>query len=147
MAPPNHAAARLASPRRPGSFRDRVDEITVLLVEDDPALRLTTRLVLEKFGFTVVTATDGVDGLERLDDGDVDVAVIDVMMPRLDGIGMTKRIRDSVRWRELPILLLTARDLPHDQVAGLESGADDYVVKPRPPSSPSRAGSSGSWPT
>ncbi len=130
LAPPRAGRPRLGSPRAAGSYRDRVDEITVLLVEDDAALRLTTRLVLEKFGFTVVTATDGLDGLDRLDDGGVDVAVIDVMMPRLDGIGLTKRIRDSVRWRDLPILLLTARDLPHDQVVGLESGADDYVTKP-----------------
>lgn len=102
----------------------------MLLVEDDADLRLTTRLVLERFGFTVVAAQDGLEALDRLAEHDVDVAVVDVMMPRLDGIGLTKRIRASSVWSALPVLLLTARDLPHDEIVGFESGADDYVTKP-----------------
>lgn len=101
-----------------------------MLVEDDADLRLTTRLVLEKFGFGVVTAVDGIDALDQLGVQPVDVAVVDIMMPRLDGIGLTKRIRANAQTKDLPVLLLTARDLPHDQVVGLESGADDYVTKP-----------------
>ncbi|PFG17451.1 DNA-binding response OmpR family regulator [Propionicimonas paludicola] len=102
----------------------------VLLVEDDADLRLTTRLVLERQGFTVVTAEDGVDALDRLRDQSVDVAVVDVLMPRMDGLTLLRELRTSVEHAELPVLLLTARDLPSDQVGGLDAGADDYVVKP-----------------
>jgi DNA-binding response OmpR family regulator len=102
----------------------------VLLVEDDADLRLTTRLVLERQGFTVVTAEDGVDALDRLRDHSVDVAVVDVLMPRMDGLTLLRELRNSAAHAELPVLLLTARDLPSDQVGGLDAGADDYVVKP-----------------
>lgn len=99
----------------------------VLLVEDDDALRLTTRLVLERQGFDVVTAGDGVEALEVMGDVEPDVALVDVMMPRMDGITFVRRARER---RELPIIMLTARDLPHDQLIGFDAGADDYVVKP-----------------
>lgn len=102
----------------------------VLLVEDDANLRLTTRLVLERQGFTVVTAEDGLDALARLRDQSVDVAVVDVLMPRMDGLTLLRELRSSAEHAELPVLLLTARDLPSDQVGGLDAGADDYVVKP-----------------
>lgn len=103
---------------------------TVLVVEDDAAVRTTTRLVLERHGFAVVTATDGQDALDVLDRQRVDIAVVDVSMPRMDGITLLRRLRATPQFRELPVLLLTARDLPGDQVSGLEAGADDYVVKP-----------------
>lgn len=114
--------------------RDTTPRPRALLVEDDADLRLTTRLVLERHGFTVAVAVDGVDALEQLDHPETpcaaDVAVIDVMMPRMDGLTPTRRLRASARHADLPIVLLTARDLIHDQVAGLDAGADDYVVKP-----------------
>lgn len=99
----------------------------VLLVEDDEALRLTTRLVLERQGFAVATATDGLDALERLGEVRPDIAVIDVMMPRMDGITFLRRARER---GDLAAIMLTARDLPYDQLAGFDAGADDYVVKP-----------------
>lgn len=103
----------------------------VLLVEDDEELRLTTRLVLERYGFTVTVAADGVEGLECLDREVPDVALVDVMMPRMDGITFIRQVRGRPGVEsELPVIMLTARDLPHDQVAGFEAGADDYVVKP-----------------
>lgn len=105
----------------------RVDVVTVVLVEDDRDLQVTTRLVLEREGFRVLVAGDGVEALEVLASSPVDVALIDVMLPRFDGISLTKRIREK---SALPIVLLTSRGLPHDQIAGLEAGADDYVVKP-----------------
>lgn len=89
-------------------------------------MRLTTRLVLERHGFTVTVAPDGVAALELLDAQAFDIAVVDVMMPRMDGITFVRRIQTYA----LPAIMLTARDLPHDQVVGLEAGADDYVVKP-----------------
>ena len=98
----------------------------VLVVEDDEAVRLTTRLVLERQGFTVTVAPDGVAALELLRRHTFDVAVVDVMMPRMDGITFVRRVQTYA----LPAIMLTARDLPHDQVIGLEAGADDYVIKP-----------------
>ena len=102
----------------------------VLLVEDDADLRVTTRLVLQPHGFDVVTAADGIDALGVLDERPVDVAVVDVVMPRMDGITLLRRLRQSPTHAELPVLLLTARDLPSDQVTGLDAGADDYLGKP-----------------
>jgi DNA-binding response OmpR family regulator len=98
---------------------------TVLLAEDDADLRVTTRLVLQRQGFEVITAADGVAALEVLAQHQVDVAVVDVMMPRMDGITLLKRLRASAEHQLLPVLLLTARDLPCDQVSGLDAGADD----------------------
>lgn len=103
------------------------DPPLVLLVEDDEALRLTTRLVLEKQGFAVLTAIDGVDALTKLADANPDIAVVDVMMPRMDGITFVRKVREQ---RDLGVVMLTARDLPYDQMAGFDAGADDYVVKP-----------------
>ncbi|WP_278257862.1 response regulator transcription factor [Nocardioides convexus] len=100
----------------------------VLLVEDDEDLRTTTRLVLESRGFDVVTAADGEAGWASYRAREVDLAVIDVVLPLLDGLRLTERIR--AHGGQTPILLLTARDLPRDQVVGFEAGADDYVVKP-----------------
>lgn len=99
----------------------------VLLVEDDDALRVTTRLVLEKHGFAVATACDGVDALEQLADVAPDVAVVDVMMPRMDGITFVRHAKERM---DLGVVMLTARELPYDQLAGFEAGADDYVIKP-----------------
>lgn len=98
----------------------------ILVVEDDDAVRLTTTLVLERQGFHVTAARDGLEALELLSAAVFDCAVVDVMMPRMDGITFLRRVQPLV----LPAIMLTARDLPHDQVVGLEAGADDYVVKP-----------------
>ncbi|GAA2521970.1 response regulator transcription factor [Rarobacter incanus] len=101
--------------------------ITVLVVEDDSDVRTTTSLVLRRRGFDVVEAPDGVEGLDAIAGGGIDVALVDVAMPRMDGLSMTRLARAS---HDLPIILVTARDLPFDQVAGLDAGADDYVTKP-----------------
>lgn len=105
-----------------------MDRPLVLLVEDDDDLRTTTRLVLEARGFDVVTAADGEAGWASYRARAVDLAVIDVVLPVLDGLRLTERIRAA--GGDTPVLLLTARDLPRDQVVGFEAGADDYVVKP-----------------
>jgi DNA-binding response OmpR family regulator len=101
--------------------------VRVLLAEDDADLRETTALILRKHGFDVVTAHDGTDAEAKLVTEVVDVALLDVMMPGKDGIALTKLIRSR---GDLPVVLLTARDLSSDQVMGLEAGADDYVTKP-----------------
>ncbi|UUW89723.1 response regulator transcription factor [Nocardioides sp. WV_118_6] len=99
----------------------------VLLVEDDADLQVTTRLVLERHGFDVQVVGDGLEALDIIRTAELDLALVDIMLPGIDGIRLTRRAREL---RDLPIVMLTARDLPHDQVHGLEAGADDYVVKP-----------------
>ncbi|OIJ94940.1 DNA-binding response regulator [Streptomyces sp. MUSC 14] len=99
----------------------------VLLVDDDPLLREATRLSLELYGYQVRTACDGLAGLARFRDRAPDVALLDVMLPRLDGISLARRIREVSR---IPVLLISARTDPVDVVLGLEAGADDYVTKP-----------------
>jgi len=99
----------------------------VLLVEDDPDVRETTTLVLQRHGFHVIAAADGLRGEALFAAEPVDVAVVDVAMPGMDGLTLTRRLRER---SDVPILLLTARDLPGDVVSGLDAGADDYVTKP-----------------
>ena len=99
----------------------------VLLVEDDPAIRETASLVLERHGFEVSSAADGETGLAEFERSEPDVALLDVMLPGIDGVSVCRRIRET---SELPVVMLTARSDPLDVVAGLEAGADDYVTKP-----------------
>lgn len=101
--------------------------ICVLVVEDDQDVRETTRLVLERQGFTVSTAADGAEGYELAVELQPDVAVVDISMPRVDGLTLTRALATA---GICPVLLLTARDLPEDQVTGFEAGALDYVTKP-----------------
>jgi two-component system response regulator MtrA len=103
-----------------------VDE-RILLVEDDPSIREITAIGLRNAGFAVTTAADGVEGLERFRTEPFDLALLDVMLPRLDGLDVARAIR---RTSTMPIVMLTARGDTIDVVVGLEAGADDYVRKP-----------------
>ena len=100
----------------------------VLVVDDDPAVRDSLRRSLEFNGYDVALATDGADALVQLGSSQPDVVVMDVMMPRLDGIEATKALRSA--GNDVPILVLTARDAVGDRVEGLDAGADDYLTKP-----------------
>lgn len=100
---------------------------TVLLVEDDPTLSETLRYNLEREGYMVVTAHDGVQALERARRDQPDIVVLDIMLPRLDGFSVCRILRQE---SDVPILMLTARQDEVDRIAGLELGADDYVAKP-----------------
>jgi len=99
----------------------------ILLVEDDPSIREVTALGLSAAGFRVTTAADGVEGLDRWRAVNPDLVVLDVMLPRMDGLEVCRAIR---REATTPIVMLTARADTIDVVVGLESGADDYVRKP-----------------
>jgi len=99
----------------------------ILLVEDDPSIREVTALGLGAAGFTVATAADGVEGVERWRAERPDLVLLDVMLPRMDGLEVCRAIR---REATTPIVMLTARADTIDVVVGLESGADDYVRKP-----------------
>ena len=101
--------------------------VRVLVVEDEPEVRHLVRLYLEKEGCRVVEAGDGAEGLERFERSVFDLAVVDVMLPGMDGLELVRRLRTR---SHVPIILLTARGEEASRVAGLEVGADDYVVKP-----------------
>ena len=99
----------------------------VLVVDDEYPLRRLLRGYLERDGFAVAEADNGLDALGLLQRGSVDLALVDVMLPELDGFELVRRIRQE---STIPIILLTARGEETARVAGLEVGADDYVVKP-----------------
>jgi two-component system response regulator MtrA len=99
----------------------------ILLVEDDPSIREVTALGLTAAGFGVTAAADGAEGLERWRADRPDLVLLDVMLPRLDGLEVLRAIR---REATTPVVMLTARADTIDVVVGLESGADDYVRKP-----------------
>jgi len=100
----------------------------VLVVDDDKAVRESLRRSLEFNGYDVVLAADGAEALAGISAAAPDIVVMDVMMPRLDGIETTKALRQA--GNDLPILVLTARDAVGDRVEGLDAGADDYLTKP-----------------
>jgi two-component system response regulator MprA len=102
--------------------------VAILVVDDDTRLRRALRRVLVAHGFDVAVAADGDEAIERVRTGDVDLVVLDVMMPGRDGIEVCEQLRAT--GDPMPVLMLTARDAVRDRVAGLEAGADDYLVKP-----------------
>jgi DNA-binding response OmpR family regulator len=103
------------------------DSSTILLVDDDESVRKLLSFPLERDGYQVIQAADGVEALERFGESPVDLVVLDLMLPRLDGLEVCKQLRAR---SSVPIIMLTARDDELDKVLGLELGADDYVTKP-----------------
>ena len=103
-------------------------QFSVVIAEDDPSVRKAVQRVLELEGYTVTAVNDGQAALDTILVKTPDAAVLDVMMPFLDGLSVCKELRH--RGNRTPILLLTARHEVGDRVAGLDAGADDYLVKP-----------------
>ncbi|WP_323179972.1 two-component system response regulator CseB [Streptomyces sp. NBC_00555] len=101
--------------------------VRVLLVEDDDLMRRSFTVALERYGYRMKTAADGLEGLDLFRDESFDLLILDVMLPGLDGIGLCRRVRETSL---VPVLMMSARGDGLDVVAGLEAGADDYVVKP-----------------
>ncbi|MEU8758449.1 two-component system response regulator CseB [Streptomyces sp. NPDC048659] len=102
-------------------------ETHVLFVEDDDVIREATQLALERDGFTVTAMPDGLSGLDAFRANRPDIALLDVMLPGMDGVSLCRRIRDE---STVPVIMLSARADSIDVVLGLEAGADDYVTKP-----------------
>ncbi|MHA7960062.1 response regulator transcription factor [Streptomyces sp. L500] len=100
----------------------------ILIVDDEPAVREALRRSLAFEGYTTELAVDGLDAVEKVADRRPDLIVLDVLMPRMDGLTAARRMRAS--GVTVPILMLTARDTVGDRVTGLDAGADDYLVKP-----------------
>jgi two-component system, OmpR family, response regulator len=103
------------------------DSSTILLVDDEEAVQKLLTYPLEREGFRVVQARDGEQALERFVEESPDLVVLDLMLPKLDGLEVCKRLRAQ---SSVPIIMLTARDDEFDKVLGLELGADDYITKP-----------------
>jgi two-component system alkaline phosphatase synthesis response regulator PhoP len=103
---------------------------TILLVEDDSTLRETVTYNLRADGYDVVTAADGVAALQIVRQRPISLVLLDLMLPRLDGLEVCRRLRSQPETAQIPILMLTARGEETDKVVGLEMGADDYVTKP-----------------
>ena len=100
----------------------------VLIVDDEPAVRDALRRSLTFEGYGTELAGDGLEALEKTASYEPDLILLDVLMPRMDGLTVARRLRDA--GRRAPILMLTARDMVGDRVTGLDAGADDYLVKP-----------------
>ena len=105
-------------------------ERTILVVEDDAALRDTIAYNLRGEGYAVLTAADGISALEIAHQNPVSLVMLDLMLPRLDGLDVCRQLRTRSETANTPILMLTARGEETDKVIGLELGADDYVTKP-----------------
>ena len=102
----------------------------ILIVEDDKDIREGVGIYLKSQGYQVFMAADGVEGLEVLEQEEIHLAIVDIMMPRMDGITMTMKLREK---HDFPVIMLSAKSEEVDKVMGLNIGADDYVTKPFTP--------------
>lgn len=117
---------------------------TLLVVDDEPAVRRVLAMRLQLAGYTVVCAEDGEQALELFNQEQPDLVVLDVMLPKLDGFAVCRRLRAE---SAVPIIFLSALDVIAEKVAGLDIGADDYLSKPFSPrnSKPESVASCGGW--
>lgn len=102
----------------------------VIIIEDEETLIKNLADKLQSEGFKVVTALDGEDGLEKIRSENPDLVILDIMLPKLDGLSICRMVRHDTSTSHIPIIMLTARGTEVDKIVGLESGADDYIVKP-----------------
>ena len=100
----------------------------ILVVDDDKNTRLLLKAVLESANYTVAVASDGLEALEVMDNEHIDLAIVDVMMPKMDGYELTRTLRENQN--NLPILMISAKQLPVDKHKGFLAGTDDYITKP-----------------
>jgi len=112
----------------PRTLQDDRNDMRILLVEDDRALGEGIRTALKPEGYTVDWLQDGASALHALSHESFELAILDLGLPRMDGLEVLKRLRASAN--PIPVLVLTARDATSDRIAGLDAGADDYLVKP-----------------
>lgn len=102
----------------------------VVIVEDEETLVKNLAGKMQDEGYKVVTATDGEDGLDKIRSEQPDLVILDIMLPRLDGLSICRMVRHDPALSHIPIIMLTARGTEVDKIIGLENGADDYIVKP-----------------
>ena len=106
---------------------------TILVVDDDPVIQKLLSVNFEMEGYRVITASDGIEGLERIRDDAPDLVLLDVMMPRMDGLAVARQLKSDPATKKIPVLLLSAKAQSSDIHGGLDAGADDYVTKPFDP--------------
>jgi len=104
-------------------------DFSILLVDDSLIAREIERSIFESLGFTVDTAIDGMDGLEKLTAGTYDMIITDLEMPRLDGFGFVRQIRNQPAYEDMPVMVISTRESAEDRMRALEAGADSYMVK------------------
>jgi len=102
----------------------------ILVVDDEPHIRQILKFTLEKAGYQVYTATDGEEALGRATETKPHLVLLDVMMPRMDGYEVCRKMREDFGLSQIPVIMLTAKGDQRDKIAGLEGGANDYLVKP-----------------
>jgi two-component system, OmpR family, response regulator len=102
----------------------------ILIVDDDAHIRELVRLYLADEGFDITEETDGKDALEYVEGHQVDLVILDIMMPRMDGLELCRRLREL---GDMPIMMITAKGEPEDKIKGFRTGTDDYLVKPFDP--------------
>ena len=110
-----------------------VPDAKVLLVDDDPVILKLLQVNFEMEGYSVETASDGVEGLEKARTLHPDIVLLDIMMPRMDGLEVTKALKADEATKQIPIILLSAKAQASDIQAGKDIGADDYLTKPFDP--------------
>ena len=106
---------------------------TILVVDDDPVILQLLQVNFEMEGYKVTTANDGVEGLEKARADHPDIVLLDIMMPRMDGLQVTKELKGADDTKHIPIILLSAKAQSSDVQAGKDMGADDYLTKPFDP--------------
>ena len=111
-------------------MKNKMEMNHVLVVEDDKEIREGVEIYLKSQGYEVFQAADGVEGLEVIEKEDIHLAIVDIMMPRMDGISMVVKLREKY---DFPVIFLSAKSEEVDKIMGLNMGADDYVTKPFTP--------------
>ena len=107
-----------------------MEQVSILIVEDDKEIRDGVEIYLKSQGYNVFKAADGIEGLEVIEQNEIHLAIVDVMMPRMDGIHMVMQLRKD---HDFPVIMLSAKSEEVDKIMGLNMGADDYVTKPFQP--------------
>ena len=106
------------------------DQASVLIVDDEPNILLSLQFVMKKAGYDVRTAKDGEEALAEIARAKPNLVLLDVMMPKLDGFSVCQRIRATSEWKDVRVIMLTARGRDVEREKGLMLGADDYITKP-----------------
>ncbi len=103
---------------------------SILIVDDEPNIVISLEYVMKNAGFDVAVAYDGEEALEKVKENVPDLVILDVMMPKLDGFEVCKKIRENPAWKSVRIVMLTAKGRDSEREKGLSFGADDYLTKP-----------------
>ncbi|MCK6439413.1 MAG: response regulator [Planctomycetes bacterium] len=106
---------------------------TILVIDDSPTIRRLLSHSLKNLGYSIVLAEDGLQGLEKLSVEDIDIVIVDLNMPNMDGLEFTREVRASTVHRDMPIIMLTTESSEQDRARGLSAGVNTYLVKPTSP--------------